>query len=156
MREWRLHHGPLPSSYDWSRAHAQRRGGAALRRLNSGEWPSASVVGHVFGSWQEARDAAWTEGRERSLARSGDASATTGSLIGSCVSTHDQCPSCRIRGTVELYGREQGVSLSDLLAELDREDLDRVLQAIGMIKRRQLAIRGSPEDLWIRASEPDA
>ena len=81
MLEWQRRYGRLPSSYDWSRTHAHRRGAAALRRLNSGEWPSASVVGHVFGSWQEARDAASTEERERS-ARSRDASATAGSLIG--------------------------------------------------------------------------
>ena len=34
--------GGLPSSYDWSRTHARRRGGEALRRLNHGCWPSAS------------------------------------------------------------------------------------------------------------------
>jgi hypothetical protein len=56
----------------------------------------------------------------------------------------------------ELYGRGQGVSLSDLLAELDGEDLDRVLQAIAMIKQRQLTTPAMPEDLWIRAAEPDA
>src|SRR5271166_2447078 len=55
MLDWLNGYGRLPSSYDWSRTHAQRRGGAALGRLNSGEWPSASVVGHVFGSWREAR-----------------------------------------------------------------------------------------------------
>lgn len=55
----------------------------------------------------------------------------------------------------ELYGREQGVSLTELLDELDGEDLDRVLQAIAMAKRRQLTIGGSPEDLWIRAAEPE-
>ena len=55
----------------------------------------------------------------------------------------------------ELYGREQGVSLSKLLAELDGEDLDRVLYAIAVLKRRQSASPGSPDDLWIRAAEPD-
>ena len=55
----------------------------------------------------------------------------------------------------ELYGREQGVSLSELLAELDGEDLDRVLYAIAVVKRRQITIPGSPDDLWIRAAEPD-
>jgi hypothetical protein len=28
MREWRARYGRLPSSYDWSRTHARRRGGA--------------------------------------------------------------------------------------------------------------------------------
>jgi hypothetical protein len=55
----------------------------------------------------------------------------------------------------ELYGRERGVSLSELLAELDAEDLDRVLQAIAMVKRRQLTGKESPTDLWIRAAEPE-
>ena len=32
------------SAYDWSRTHAQRRGGEARKRLPDGEWPSASVV----------------------------------------------------------------------------------------------------------------
>src|SRR5438270_1264503 len=33
MVEWRKRHGRLPSSYDWSRAHARRRGEDALQRL---------------------------------------------------------------------------------------------------------------------------
>ena len=41
----------------------------------------------------------------------------------------------------ELYGNEQGVSLSELLAELDGEDLDRVLWAIAVVKRRRSTIR---------------
>ena len=55
----------------------------------------------------------------------------------------------------ELYGREQGVSLNELLLELDGEDLDRVLQAIAMAKRRRLTVQGSAADLWIRAAEPE-
>jgi AraC-like DNA-binding protein len=51
MRDWRARYGRLPSSYDWSRAHARRRGGEALVRLTAGEWPSASVVTSVFGGW---------------------------------------------------------------------------------------------------------
>jgi AraC-like DNA-binding protein len=49
MREWRERYGRLPSSYDWSRTHAQRRGEEALERLISGEWPPASVVSKLFG-----------------------------------------------------------------------------------------------------------
>jgi AraC-like DNA-binding protein len=58
MREWRDRYGRLPSSYDWSSTHARRRGGQALERLRSGDWPAASVVASLFGSWAVARDAA--------------------------------------------------------------------------------------------------
>ena len=44
MLEWRDRYGGLPSSYDWSRTHARRRGGEALERLVAGEWPAASMV----------------------------------------------------------------------------------------------------------------
>jgi hypothetical protein len=55
----------------------------------------------------------------------------------------------------ELYDTEQGVSLNELLLELEGEDLDRVLQAIAMAKRRRLTLQGSAADLWIRAAEPE-
>src|ERR1035441_9190286 len=42
MRDWRVRYERLPSSYDWSRTHARRRGGNALKRLREGDWPSAS------------------------------------------------------------------------------------------------------------------
>ena len=58
MRAWRARYGRLPSSYDWSRTHARRRGGDALERLSDGDWPSASVVTTLYGSWAEARAAA--------------------------------------------------------------------------------------------------
>ena len=61
MLEWRARYGQLPSSYDWSRTHARRRGGEALERLSSGDWPSASVVTSVWGSWKAARAAAATQ-----------------------------------------------------------------------------------------------
>jgi hypothetical protein len=76
MLQWLTRYGRLPSSYDWSRTHAHKRGGIALKRLNEGDLPSASVVGNVFGSWQEAREAAWNEARRRSLADPHDAFAT--------------------------------------------------------------------------------
>jgi hypothetical protein len=56
MLDWEKRYGRLPSSYDWSRTHARRRDGGALERLNEGEWPSASVVGKLFGSWLAARE----------------------------------------------------------------------------------------------------
>ena len=55
MLEWRARYGRLPSSYDWSSTHARRRGGEALGRLPDGDWPSASVVTTLFGSWSAAR-----------------------------------------------------------------------------------------------------
>jgi hypothetical protein len=58
MLEWRVRYGQLPSSYDWSRTHAHRRGGEPLERLNAGDWPSASGVSGVYGSWSAARTAA--------------------------------------------------------------------------------------------------
>ena len=58
MRAWRARYGRLPSSYDWSRTHARRRGGEALERLRTGDWPSAGVVTAVYGSWKAARAAA--------------------------------------------------------------------------------------------------
>jgi AraC-like DNA-binding protein len=58
MCEWRSRYGRLPSSYDWSRAHARARGEEALERLASGGWPAASVVGRLFGTWDAAPTAA--------------------------------------------------------------------------------------------------
>jgi hypothetical protein len=55
----------------------------------------------------------------------------------------------------ELYGRERGVSLSELLVELDGEDLDRVLYAMAVLKGRRSTSSRWPDDLWIRASEPE-
>jgi AraC-like DNA-binding protein len=58
MRAWRARYGRLPSSCDWSRTHARRRGGEAFERLGGGDWPSASVVSGVYGSWDAARTTA--------------------------------------------------------------------------------------------------
>ena len=55
MCDWRARYGRLPTSYDWSRTHARRRGGEALERLRSGDWPAASVVTRLFGTWAAAR-----------------------------------------------------------------------------------------------------
>jgi AraC-like DNA-binding protein len=64
MHEWHARYGRLPSSYDWSRTHARRRGGEALERLTAGDWPAASVVTDLFGTWAAARIAAWWHGVE--------------------------------------------------------------------------------------------
>jgi AraC-like DNA-binding protein len=69
MCEWRSRYGRLPTSYDWSRAHALRRGGEALERLARGEWPAASVVGNLFGTWAAARAVA--SGEDLGAARTG-------------------------------------------------------------------------------------
>jgi AraC-like DNA-binding protein len=58
MGDWRSGFGRLPSSYDWSRTHARRRRGEAIERLARGEWPAASVVSRLFGTWEAARAAA--------------------------------------------------------------------------------------------------
>jgi Helix-turn-helix domain len=58
MLQWRERYGRMPSSYDWSRTHARRRVRAALARLARGEWPAASVVSGLFGTWAAARTAA--------------------------------------------------------------------------------------------------
>ena len=61
MRAWQHRYGRLPSSYDWSRTHARRRGAQALERLDAGDWPPASIVGDVFSTWEAARAAARAE-----------------------------------------------------------------------------------------------
>ena len=78
MRDWLRRYGRLPSSYDWSRTHARRRGGEAVARLAEGAWPAASVVTHLFGTWGTARAMA----AERVEGRSTMESAPVSSSIG--------------------------------------------------------------------------
>ena len=54
MRAWRARYGAAPSSYDWSRTHARRRGAEALKRLQAGEWPAPSTVIDLYASWAAA------------------------------------------------------------------------------------------------------
>ena len=54
MRAWQDRYGVLPSSYDWSRTHARRRGGDALERLQLGDWPTPGTVSDLFGTWAQA------------------------------------------------------------------------------------------------------
>jgi AcrR family transcriptional regulator len=54
MRAWAQRHGRPPSSTDWSRTHARRRGGEPLQRLRDGDWPPSSTVIDLYGSWAAA------------------------------------------------------------------------------------------------------
>lgn len=54
---WWLMSGQPPTSTDWSRTHAARRGGTSLERFLVGHWPTASVVVRLFGSWPRLRAA---------------------------------------------------------------------------------------------------
>jgi hypothetical protein len=54
MRTWDASYGSRPTSYDWSVSHAGRRGPEALARLQDAEWPAASTVSAVYGSWAAA------------------------------------------------------------------------------------------------------
>ena len=57
MRGWRGRYSRLPSPYDWSRIHARVRGGEALERRATVDWPSACLVGALFGDSGAARAA---------------------------------------------------------------------------------------------------
>jgi hypothetical protein len=55
MRAWNTRYCSPPTSYDWSVSNASRRGPDALARLQGAEWPAASTVSEVYGSWATAR-----------------------------------------------------------------------------------------------------
>ena len=59
MRAWRAWYGSLPSSTDWSRTHARRRGGDALKRWRDRDWPAPSTVIDLYGTWAAARSDAF-------------------------------------------------------------------------------------------------
>ena len=61
MRAWHARYGSPPTSYDWSRSHASRRGPDALGRLQDAEWPPASTLSEVYGSWAAARTDAFPD-----------------------------------------------------------------------------------------------
>ena len=61
MRAWHARYGSPPTSYDWSTSHASRRGPDALGRLQDAEWPPASTVSELYGSWAAARAAAFPD-----------------------------------------------------------------------------------------------
>ena len=62
MHEWRQRYGSPPSSTDWSRTHARRRGGAALERFLARDWPAPSTVIDIYGSWRAAHTDAFPDG----------------------------------------------------------------------------------------------
>ena len=62
MRAWQARYGSPPSSYDWSRTHASRRGRTALERLHDGEWPAPATVTELYGTWAAARADAFPTG----------------------------------------------------------------------------------------------
>ena len=47
MRAWRSRYGAAPSSYDWSRTHARRRGGEALKRYRPENGPPRRPLSSV-------------------------------------------------------------------------------------------------------------
>jgi len=59
---WWRRFGDRPTSSDWHRTRATRRGGEALERFNSGRWPTASVIVRLFGGFR-----ALTAAAERAL-----------------------------------------------------------------------------------------
>ena len=79
MRDWLSRYGWLPTSYDWSRTHAQRCGGEAVRRLTQGSWPSPSVVTAVWGSLSAARRAVRQAGSRAGDSKSADWAQSTSS-----------------------------------------------------------------------------
>src|SRR4051794_15878973 len=54
MRAWAELYGRAPSSYDWSRTHARRRGALAMQPLERGDWPSPATVSGLFRTWAAA------------------------------------------------------------------------------------------------------
>lgn len=62
MRAWLALYGHEPSSYDWSRTHARRRGRDALARLEDGRWPAPGTVTDIYRTWAAARADAFPSG----------------------------------------------------------------------------------------------
>lgn len=48
IHEWHALYGTWPTGYDWTRAHAVRRGGEHLARWQTGRWPDARTVQRIF------------------------------------------------------------------------------------------------------------
>jgi hypothetical protein len=50
-RDWWARFCMAPTSTDWNRTAAFRRGESAVARFSSGRWPTSSVIVRLFGSW---------------------------------------------------------------------------------------------------------
>ena len=61
MRAWHARYHSQPTSYDWSVSHAIRRGPDAVDRFQDTEWPAASTVSEVYGTWASARADAFSD-----------------------------------------------------------------------------------------------
>jgi hypothetical protein len=85
MIEWQRRFGRLPTSYDWSATHVRQRGGEALERLASREWPAASAVSRLFGTWvpRAPRPRAMSESRRET------------SVATAWAATRSRCVQCR-------------------------------------------------------------
>jgi hypothetical protein len=51
MRRWAELYGRAPTSCDWSRTHARRRGAQPMKRLERGDWPAPATVSGLYGTW---------------------------------------------------------------------------------------------------------
>jgi hypothetical protein len=63
--EWHTRYGTWPNGYDWTRAHAARRGGDALARWSTGHWPDAQTVRRLYYTFPLAVAAARRQHRTR-------------------------------------------------------------------------------------------
>jgi hypothetical protein len=55
MRGWHARYGSPPTSYDLVGLSREQARPDALARLQDAEWPGASTVSEVYGSWAAAR-----------------------------------------------------------------------------------------------------
>jgi hypothetical protein len=54
IREWHVLYGAWPTGYDWTRAHAVKRGGEPLARWSTGHWPDAQTVRRLYYTFPQA------------------------------------------------------------------------------------------------------
>jgi len=56
-----------PTSTEWNRTHAARRGDDAIQRFVSGRWPTSTVIVRLFGSWARFAVAARSRAASKSV-----------------------------------------------------------------------------------------
>lgn len=56
--DWLARFSSEPTSTDWNRTAASRRGGQAVTRFTSGRWPTSSVIVRLFDNWAQFTAAA--------------------------------------------------------------------------------------------------